>query len=94
MTEANHALEMGAAFIKCFPISNVYGPNLVGLFKTPTPWMPLMASGGINLKNLSEWISKGIDCAGMGSLLTKGTADEIAQNAAEVRRIIDEVRSR
>lgn len=93
MTEANHALEMGAAFIKCFPISNVYGSNLVGLFKTPTPWMPLMASGGINLTNLSEWISKGIDCAGMGSLLTKGTTNEIAQNAAEVRRIIDEVRS-
>lgn len=93
MTEANHALEVGAAFIKCFPISNTYGPQLIGLFKTPTPWMPLMASGGINLQNLSEWVSKGIDCAGMGSLLTKGSADDIAKNAAEVRRIIDETRA-
>lgn len=93
MTEANHALATGAAFIKCFPISNVYGPSLVGLFKTPTPWMPLMASGGINLDNLSEWVSKGIDCAGMGGLLTKGTTEEIAANAAAVRKIIDETRA-
>ena len=93
MTEANHALATGAAFIKCFPISNVYGPKLIGLFKTPTPWMPLMASGGINLDNLGEWVSKGIDCAGMGGLLTKGTVDEIAANAATVRKIIDETRA-
>ncbi len=52
MTEANHSLEMGAAFV--LPISNIYGPELVNLFKTPTPWMPLMASGGINLDNLAE----------------------------------------
>ena len=93
MTEANHALAKGAAFIKCFPISNVYGPSLVGLFKTPTPWMPLMASGGINLDNLAEWVSKGIDAAGMGSLLTKGSSEDIAKNAAAVRHIIDETRA-
>ena len=93
MTEANHALSTGAAFIKCFPISNVYGPSLIGLFKTPTPWMPLMASGGINLENLHEWIEKGIDCAGMGGLLTKGPVDEIAANAAAVRKIIDDCRA-
>ncbi len=55
MTEANHSLEMGAALM--LPnLSNVYGPELVNLFKTPTPWMPLMASGGINLDNLAEWL--------------------------------------
>ncbi|WP_228478332.1 beta/alpha barrel domain-containing protein [Thermophilibacter immobilis] len=94
MTEANHALEVGAAFIKCFPISNTYGPSLVGLFKTPTPWMPLMASGGITLENLSEWVEKGVDCCGMGGLLTKGAVEEIALNASEVRRIIDDTRAR
>ena len=52
-----------------------------------------MASGGINLDNLGEWVSKGIDCAGMGGLLTKGTVDEIAANAATVRKIIDETRA-
>lgn len=93
VTEAVKGLEMGAAFIKCFPISNTYGVQLVKLFKTPTPWMPLMASGGINLDNLAEWVRAGVDTCGMGSLLTKGSADEIAANAAEVRRIIDETRA-
>ena len=93
VTEAVKGLEMGAAFIKCFPISNTYGPQLVGLFKTPTPWMPLMASGGINLENLAEWVRAGVDTCGMGSLLTKGSAGEIAANAAEVRRIVDETRA-
>ena len=59
MTEANHALSIGSAFIKCFPISNTYGTQLVGLFKTPTPWMPLMISGGINLDNLETWVRSG-----------------------------------
>ena len=93
MTEANHALSIGSAFIKCFPISNTYGTQLVGLFKTPTPWMPLMISGGINLDNLATWVKSGAECYGMGSLLTKGTADEIAANAAQVRKIIDETRA-
>ena len=93
MTEANHALSIGSAFIKRFPISNTYGTQLVGLFKTPTPWMPLMISGGINLDNLETWVRSGAECYGMGSLLTKGTADEIAANAAQVRTIVDETRA-
>lgn len=93
MTEANHALAIGAAYIKCFPISNTYGTQLVGLFKTPTPWMPLMISGGITLDNLATWVKSGAECFGMGSLLTKGSAEDIAANAACVRRIIDETRA-
>ncbi|WP_097677391.1 beta/alpha barrel domain-containing protein [Olsenella urininfantis] len=94
VTEAVQGMERGAAFIKAFPVSNVYGPQLVSLFKTPTPWMPIMASGGINLENLAEWVERGVDCCGMGSLLTKGSVDEIAANAAQVRRIIDETRAK
>lgn len=93
MTEANDALALGAAFIKCFPISNTWGPALVPLFKTPTPWMPLMASGGITLENLEEWVRSGVECCGFGSLLTRGSVDEIAKNAASIREKIDEIRS-
>ena len=85
---ARLAIMAGAEFV----VSNMES-ELVKLFKTPTPWMPLMASGGINLDNLAEWVRSGVDTCGMGSLLTKGSADEIAKNAAEVRRIIDETRA-
>lgn len=92
VTEAVRGLELGAAFIKCFPISDFYGPKLVSVFKTPIPTMPILASGGINLDNLADYVQRGADCCGLGGLLTKGTSEEIAANAAKVRQIIDENR--
>ncbi len=88
LTEAVDALSMGAAFIKAFPISDFYGPKLCKIFKTPLPNMPLLASGGINLENLNEWITSGVEVCGFGGLLTKGTKEEIAANAKKIREII------
>ena len=88
MSEAIEGLTWGASFIKCWPISNFYGPKLVRIFKTPVPDMPIMASGGISLNNLHEWLENGVDFLAMGSLLTKGTPDEIAANAAKVKEQI------
>lgn len=88
LTEAVDALSMGAAFIKAFPISDFYGPKLCKIFKTPLPNMPILASGGINLENLNEWITSGVEVCGFGGLLTKGTKDEIAENAKKIREII------
>lgn len=92
-TEAIEALSYGAAFIKAFPISDFYGSKLSQVFKTPFPDMPILASGGINLENCSTWIERGTDICGFGSLLTKGTTEEITQNAKKIRNIIDEKRS-
>lgn len=55
--------------------------------------MPILASGGITLDNLSDWIKKGTECCGFGGLLTKGTSEEITENAKKIRAIIDETRS-
>lgn len=92
ITEAVQGLEYGAAFIKAFPISDFYGAKLVSVFKTPIPYMPILASGGINLNNLSDYIKKGVDCCGFGGLLTKGSREEIAKNAMDIRTIIDDTR--
>ncbi len=94
VTEAVNALSMGAAFIKAFPISDFYGPKLAKVFKTPIPDMPILASGGVNLDNLSKWLENGVDICGFGGLLTKGSSDEIAENAAKIRKIITEYRSK
>jgi 2-dehydro-3-deoxyphosphogluconate aldolase/(4S)-4-hydroxy-2-oxoglutarate aldolase len=93
VTEAIHGLEIGAAFIKCFPISDFYGPKLVSVFKTPTPFMPILATGGINLDNLADYMSRGADCCGFGGLLTKGPSADIAKNARAIRDIIDQTRA-
>lgn len=92
VSEMVEALETGASFIKAFPISNFYGPSMGKVIKTPIPEMPLMASGGANLDNLQEWLENGISCVGFGSLLTRGTAAEITENANRIRTIIDTFR--
>lgn len=92
ITEALKGLEYGAAFVKAFPISDFYGPKLVSVFKTPTPFMPILASGGINFDNLEEYVKKGVECCGFGGLLTKGTSEEIADNARKIKSIIDKTR--
>ena len=92
ITEAIRGLELGAAFIKAFPISDFYGPKLVSVFKTPIPTMPILASGGITLENLHEYVEKGVECCGFGGLLTKGDKDTIANNAQAIVKIIKETR--
>lgn len=92
ITEAVKGLEYGAAFVKAFPISDFYGPKLLKIFKTPIPAMPILASGGINLENLETYVRNGADCCGFGSLLTKGSQEQIAKNAAAIRQIIDQTR--
>lgn len=94
LTEAIDGLTYGAAFIKAFPISDFYGPKLVKVFKTPIPNMPILASGGITLENLEEWLKNGVDVCGFGGLLTSGSEDEIIKNAKAIRKIIDEFRSK
>ena len=92
VTEAIRGLELGSAFIKAFPISDFYGSKLVSVFKTPIPTMPILASGGITLENLHEYVEKGVECCGFGGLLTKGDKETIANNAKVIVKIIKETR--
>lgn len=92
VTEAVKGLECGAAFIKAFPISDFYGSRLISVFKTPIPFMPILASGGITLDNLSTYVKNGADCCGFGGLLTKGSAADITANAKKIKTIIEETR--
>ena len=54
--------------------------------------MPILASGGIDLKNLKDYVTRGVDCCGFGGLLTKGSSEQIAANAHSIRCLIDEAR--
>lgn len=89
MSEMVQAMEAGASMIKAFPISNFYGPELIKICKTPLPYMPILASGGVTLDTIEEWIKNGADCLGFGGLLTKGTSAEIGENAKKIRQAID-----
>lgn len=93
VSEMVQALELGASFVKAFPISNYYGPSLVQIIKTPLPYMPILASGGATLENLGDWIRNGVDSVGISGLLTKGSKGDIAANAGKITEIIRQARS-
>lgn len=88
-SESLNALKAGASFIKAFPISNYYGPNLAKVFKVPCPQIPVLASGGISVENIKEWVFNGAEVLGVGGLLTKGTVAEIAKNASLLKTEFD-----
>lgn len=94
LSEMVDAMESGASMIKAFPISNYYGSQLGTVFKTPIPYMPIMASGGVTIDNIIDWFENGIDCVGIGSLLTKGTSSQIEQNARELVEKLREYRNK
>lgn len=88
-SEMINALKAGASFIKCFPISNYYGPNLAKVFKVPCPQIPILASGNVTPENVKDWVKNGAEYLGVGTLLTKGTPEEITANAKMLRAEFD-----
>lgn len=91
-SESLMALKSGASFIKAFPISNYYGPDLAKVFKVPCPQIPILASGGIDMDNIGEWVANGAEVLGIGGLLTKGSSDDITRNAIALKKAFDEAK--
>jgi 2-dehydro-3-deoxyphosphogluconate aldolase/(4S)-4-hydroxy-2-oxoglutarate aldolase len=83
-TEIVRAWKAGAACVKLFPGSAV-GPGYVKALRGPLPDVPLMPTGGVDEKNLGEWLKAGVVAVGMGGALATGTLDEIE---AAARRIM------
>ena len=89
MSELVEALEAGADMIKAFPTSSVHGPSVVKTIKTPMPFVPILSSGGANVENVKDWLAAGVDCIGIGTLLTKGSKEQIGENAKKLRAEIE-----
>lgn len=101
VSEISYAEELGAEIIKIFPASQVGGPEFIKAVKGPMPWSNIMPTGGVlpTKENLTEWISAGAYCVGLGSQLfvknNDGTYDygkitEVVKSSIE---LIKELRS-
>lgn len=69
-TEILKAYEWGADIVKVFPAS-ILGPEFIRDVRGPLPYIPMMPTGGINLNNISDYISSGAVAAGVGGSLLK-----------------------
>lgn len=69
-TEIKSAYDMGADFIKVFPV-NLFGPSYIKTVLAPLSQVKLLAVGGVNESNINEYFAAGAYGAGVASCLFK-----------------------
>ena len=61
-----HKQSNGADFVKVFPVGN-FGPSYIKAVRAPLSNVKMLAVGGINEKNIKEYLDVGICGFGIGS---------------------------
>jgi 2-dehydro-3-deoxyphosphogluconate aldolase / (4S)-4-hydroxy-2-oxoglutarate aldolase len=67
-TEIINAWTLGGDVIKVFP-STALGPQYFKDILAPLPQLKLTPTGGVDIKNVAQWIKAGAVCVGVGSAL-------------------------
>ena len=65
-TEVQCAYRAGADFVKLFPVTSL-GCEYIKAIKAPLSHIKFLAVGGINDKNMKEYLSSGVSGFGIGS---------------------------
>jgi 2-dehydro-3-deoxyphosphogluconate aldolase / (4S)-4-hydroxy-2-oxoglutarate aldolase len=68
-TEVFTAWHAGSDFVKVFPCAQVGGAEYIKALKGPFPGVPLVPTGGVNLKNAADFIRAGSAALGVGGEL-------------------------
>jgi 2-dehydro-3-deoxyphosphogluconate aldolase/(4S)-4-hydroxy-2-oxoglutarate aldolase len=88
-TEIQTAWRAGADIVKVFP-ANIGGPNYLKDLAGPLPGIPLLATGGVSLDSVPQYISAGAFAVGVGGalfgdqLIRDGNFGEIRSNAERI----------
>ena len=72
-TEIVNAWTLGGDVIKVFP-STALGPQYFKDILAPLPQLKLTPTGGVDAKNVGQWIKAGVCCVGAGSALVSKDA--------------------
>jgi len=68
-TEVIAAWNQGSDFIKIFPCGALGGASYIRALKAPLPQIPMIPTGGVNLKNAADFLSAGASALGVGGEL-------------------------
>lgn len=86
-TEIVRAWKAGASAVKLFPMKHL-GIDYLKEVRAPLDNIPMMATGGVNLDNIGDFLRAGASAVGLGSnlvdkrLIQDGRFDELQQLAA------------
>lgn len=98
-TEVIAAWNAGADFVKVFPCSAVGGASYLKALKGPLPQIPLVPTGGVNLKTAADYLRAGAAALGIGGelistvALEAGNTRAITDMARQYMELIQEVRA-
>jgi 2-dehydro-3-deoxyphosphogluconate aldolase / (4S)-4-hydroxy-2-oxoglutarate aldolase len=67
--EVVSAYQMGADFVKIFPVNLIGGPEYIKSLKEPLPFIKAFVTGGINKFNITDYINAGVSLIGISSAL-------------------------
>jgi 2-dehydro-3-deoxyphosphogluconate aldolase/(4S)-4-hydroxy-2-oxoglutarate aldolase len=79
-TEVLKAWKSSCDFVKVFPCAEVGGANYIKALKGPYPYIPLIASGGVNQETAAEFIMSGATALGIGGALIPHASIRLRQS--------------
>ena len=97
-SEVAQAVKRGLKVVKFFPAEPAGGISMITAMAAPYTGLKFMPTGGINAKNLEEYLScdKIVCCGGSwmvkGDLVKAGEFDKIKELTAEARKLVDSIR--
>ena len=97
-SEVAQAVKRGLKTVKFFPAEQAGGVAMIKAMAAPYTGIKFMPTGGINAKNLEDYLSfdKIICCGGSwmvkGELVNNGEFDKIRELTAEARKLVDSIR--
>lgn len=99
-TEVITAWKVGSDFIKIFPCGSVGGAKYIKALKGPLPQIPMIPTGGVNLKTAADFILAGAAALGVGgelcstSALDSGNTAQITEAARSFVAIVRDARAK
>lgn len=96
-TEAQTVYESGADFIKIFPADGL-GPAYLKAIRAPMPHLRLVPTGGVDLRNVADFLRAGCAALGVGSslvsnkILSEGNWPELTRLAGEFVKAVRDYR--
>ena len=97
-TEMEQAIGLGLTMVKFFPAEPAGGISMIKAMAAPYTGIRFMPTGGINAKNLEDYLScdKILCCGGSwmvkGDLVKAGEFDKIRELTAEAKKLADSIR--